>query len=154
MTAADTLAEARLRGIMFRVEGDRLAVCGPPYDLTEAMRAMIKQHKAAILDVLQAGDREVMIPSPVAVNTSTANDLERARIWREWLWDLVADGSVAKFLGPNAEERARRLIHSTNPDCMQPRDIVVQTRDRYWRARYREKGVYHRILNPGELHPR
>ncbi|MEW5935109.1 MAG: hypothetical protein AB1816_16145 [Bacillota bacterium] len=67
MTPSDLLAELKRRGITLRPEGaDAIRYTAPKGAMTDELRALIREHKAALLALLSAGStgQEEAVSSP------------------------------------------------------------------------------------------
>ena len=54
MTAIEILTLLHGHGVTLTARGDRLRVDAPPGTLTPALRAALREHKTAVLDLLEA----------------------------------------------------------------------------------------------------
>ena len=61
MTAVEVLTTLQHRGVTLIPRGDRLRVDAPEGTLTPALRAALRTHKAALLDLLEAFEERAAI---------------------------------------------------------------------------------------------
>jgi hypothetical protein len=147
MNADEVLLEAGRRGIRLAARGDRVTYDAPRGSLSAALRSALTDHRAKILEKLRSGaERETDVM--VARSTHTCWDQEKQRYWREWLWDLVYEGTVRQLLGAWADSQARVLLRQADPDWESLRDLVIRTRKIYWQERDREEKARHRVQDP------
>ena len=59
MSAADLIAELRLRGVAVQATGDRLKVDAPKGTITPELHEALKDHKLEIIALLMTGDTEI-----------------------------------------------------------------------------------------------
>jgi hypothetical protein len=111
----------RDRGVRIEADRDDLVIDAPKGELIPADLGAIRESKAEILDLLRAE--------------------EEARLWRDWLGDLLADGSVLRHLGAKAEAKARALLDSDHPSPSAMRSLVQSTMALVWPARYAAAGL-------------
>jgi hypothetical protein len=84
MTAPEVLKKAKRLKISLWCEGAALKYEAPPDVLTDALRAEIRAHKPALLELLQHGDRYAQdTPATVAVARSPDNVMAQ-RVAAQW----------------------------------------------------------------------
>ncbi len=96
MTASSLLDTLKVRGVTVRADGDVLKI-KPFSALTDADRATIRQHKAAILELLETASRIAPATAPPAADeTETESTPEFARP----VLSLVPPAAGAEFSEP------------------------------------------------------
>src|SRR6266571_1250387 len=93
MTPHAILTELKARGIQLRRDGDGL-LAFPKDNLTDELRALIREHKAELLEAV-AKDQAEALPSPAD---------------RDFFRSIVPGARIARFVGADAEERKARVL--------------------------------------------
>jgi hypothetical protein len=71
-------------------------------------------------------------------------------ILKDWLRDLVEDGSLLRHLGERSRDRAERLLAQDELDIEPARSLIHETMAQSWPERYRAANVRHELLNPSD----
>jgi hypothetical protein len=129
------------RGLDIRLwtEAGRLRYDAPAGALGDALRAELVAHKAELVQWLS---------TPEADPEAETEPDSIQRILKDWLKDLVADGSIGRHLGERSEAKAQRLLEQDELDVEAARDLIHKTAARTWPERYKAAGVRHEDLNP------
>lgn len=109
MTAAATLNNLRAAGFFFRADPDSRLTVAPANQLNEEQRSLIRQHKAALVQLL---DTETLLQALTTAGPAGLN-------WREGTpndWDdvrLLAAGEVLYADGRMVNRNGRRYLSAS-----------------------------------------
>ncbi|HHY94540.1 MAG TPA: hypothetical protein GX513_05965 [Firmicutes bacterium] len=107
MTPSDLLAGLKGRGITLQPEGDALRYSAPKGAMTDDLRAAIREHKAALLALLsagQAGQVEAQSSPAPRIPDNVAEEIGRIEaealalgwtheeLWEPRFWNIGTDG--------------------------------------------------------------